>query len=291
MAKALAKALAKAGAKAKAKAKAVAKKGAKLGQAPALAETDWLKWVGFVRKHHSTAIALVIQMTGAFALRCVEALQLKAEDFNLEASPPYLDVPGRPGAGKSPGQVPIHPHWVKEIQALKKAGASAVMRPRGNQHVEWEQQDAWQWPADDTGYLFPSRRADRAGSALGYEAVWKAVDRLAPRFDAEHPGNEFARIRTHSGRATAITAMLGQGVTVPVGMKFARHAPQSVGTFLGYGRLTQRQVHDALAGVPALGQGSARPEPEPKRRRATPDTNNKEEPWARMVQNPFAGHE
>ena len=101
------------------------------------------------------------------------------------------------------------------------------------------------------------------------------VKRLAPLFDAENPGSEFARIRTHSGRATAITVMLGQGVSAPVGMKFARHAPQSVGTFLSYGRLSPKKVYDALAEFPLLGQASARPEPEPKRRRATPHTNSK----------------
>ena len=182
-------------------AKEVARKAAKLGQAPALTETDWLKWVGFVEKRHSTAVALIIQMTGAFALRCVGACQLKAEDFHLEASPPYVDLPGRAGAAKSPGQVPIHPHCAKEIEALKKAAASPTTQARGNQHKQWEEVDSWQWPVDDKGYLFPSRRADREGSAIGYETVWKVVKRLAPLFDAENPGSEFARIRTRSGRA------------------------------------------------------------------------------------------
>ena len=42
----------------------------KLGQAPAITDKDWFGWVAFVRKHHSNAVALIIQMTAAFALRC-----------------------------------------------------------------------------------------------------------------------------------------------------------------------------------------------------------------------------
>ena len=135
-------------------AKEVARKAAKLGLAPALTETNWLKWVGFVEKRHSTAVALIIQMTGAFALRCVEACQLKAEDFHLEASPPYVDVPGRAGAAKSPGQVPIHPHCAKEIEALK-ATASPTTRTRGNQHKQWDEVDSRQWPVDEMGLPVP----------------------------------------------------------------------------------------------------------------------------------------
>lgn len=219
-----------------------------LGPAPALSERDWSRWVAFARQHHSNMVALIIQMTGAFALRCGEACQLKTEDFHLDADPPFLDIPGRPGANKSPGKVVMHPHWVREVEALQKSGVATVPRKRENQFRKFTVKDEYTWP--EQGYLFLTPRPGRGDVPITYHAVWSAVTKLAPMFDQKYPGNAFARIRTHSGRATAITTMLGQGVSVPIGMKFARHRPGSVGTFLRYGRLTERHVHQTLLNLP-----------------------------------------
>ena len=77
---------------------------------------------------------------------------------------------------------------------------------------------------------------------MTYHAVWCAVRKLAVVYDTQFPGNDFHKIRTHSGRASAITTLMGQGVSLPMGMKFARHKPGSLAIHLRYGQLTCADV-------------------------------------------------
>ena len=56
---------------------------------------------------------------------------------------------------------------------------------------------------------------------------------------------ELAKIRPHSGRATLITELMGEGLTTAMSMKFARHGPGSVRVHLRYGLLTLRDVKEA----------------------------------------------
>ena len=218
-----------------------------IGPAPALTERDFYRWVNFLKERHSVMVAVIVQMTGAFALRCGEACQLSREDFLLEASPPQLKIVGREGAAKSPGAVPLHPRWVEEIRALEEREVQ-VVRKRRNQHGEFKVKDTYKIPSE--GFLFPSPRASMGGKPITYHSVWEAVNKLAPKFAEAFPGNSFEKLRTHSGRVTAITAMLGQGVSVPIGMKFARHKPGSVSTFLAYGQLTASHVYRQLLELP-----------------------------------------
>ena len=58
-------------------------------------------------------------------------------------------------------------------------------------------------------------------------------------------GTEIAKLRPHSGRATLITELMGEGLTTAITLKYARHAPSSYTVHLKYGRLTLQDVQQA----------------------------------------------
>ena len=100
------------------------------------------------------------------------------------------------------------------------------------------------------GYLFPSRRK-ATRPFLHYHAVYDHVRRQAPKFLAHLQktqwqwGTEIAKLRPHSGRATLITELMGEGLTTALSMKYARHAPSSYKVHLKYGRLALQDVRQA----------------------------------------------
>lgn len=60
---------------------------------------------------------------------------------------------------------------------------------------------------------------------------------------------DIAKLRPHSGRATLITELMGEGMTTAMSMKYARHAPGSIKVHLRYGRLTLKDVKEACDNV------------------------------------------
>jgi hypothetical protein len=54
--------------------------------------------------------------------------------------------------------------------------------------------------------------------------------------------DDVAKLRPHSGRATVITELMGEGLVTAMSMKYARHAPGSFKVHLGYSRLTLADV-------------------------------------------------
>ena len=103
---------------------------------------------------------IVVLFTGFFAMRVMEVVKLKAQQFHLDSSPPFLRVKKKKGAGKSPGDVPILPRNKAGLKELMRNGVS-VKRWRKNRFRSWKQEDAFSFP--EKGLLFPSRRADHAG--------------------------------------------------------------------------------------------------------------------------------
>ena len=87
------------------------------------------------------------------------------------------------------------------------------------------------------------------------------VRRQAPKFLAhlQKKGSEWsaevARLRPHSGRATLITELMGEGMTTAMSMKYARHAPNSAKVHLKYGRLTLADVKAACDGLRTSSDG------------------------------------
>jgi integrase len=202
---------------------------------------------------------MVIMFTGAFGLRCGEALALRREDIFLGGDTPKVTISGSAhGARKSPGDVYIRKQHLGLMRSLLKNGVSCE-RTRGHKYGKGVRrtityQEHWNIPKE--GYLFQSRtKASR--KHLHYQAVYNAVKREAPKF-AKHlaeigqpvaPG--VANLRPHSGRATLITELMGEGLVTALSMKYARHAPGSFKVHLRYGRLTLDDVKtacDALRG-------------------------------------------
>ena len=218
----------------------------KVGQAPALSARDWHRWIKFVLENHTTMMAILLEFTGLFALRCGEACALKTSDLLLRANPPQLRIRNTQGAGKSPGNVPITDEKVAYIERLRDEGAS-WKRTRCNRHKSWTVTDKYTLPTD--GPLFPSNKKKRKAKKepITYHAVWSAVNKLAKAFAKKYPGNDFEKIRSHTGRASAITTMMGQGVSLPMSMKFARHKPGSLRVHLTYGQLTCMDVYRAVS--------------------------------------------
>ena len=220
----------------------------KLGQAPALTTRDWQRWVRHVLEQHTTQMAVLIQFTALFALRCGEACALTASDLLMDSDPPQVRVRKQKGSGKSPGTIPITPEKVDYVRELSNQGLS-WKRKRSNRHGSWTVTDTYMLP--EQGPLFPSTKKKRRQKKqpITYHCVWSAVDKLSKSFSKKYPGNAFERIRSHSGRATAITTMMGQGVPLPISMKFARHKPGSLKVHLNYGQLTCMDVYRTIAGT------------------------------------------
>lgn len=207
-----------------------------------------------MKGNSSVRTSVVLAFTGNFGLRCSEALALKVEDVSLQAEVPRLTITGDTlGARKSPGDVYIRKRHMEWLRALFSEGES-VSRTRRHKHGKTTYEDSYKPPK--TGYLFPSRQNATHGH-LHYQAIYIQVKKFAPKFleSLKKEGNkwtaEIARLRPHSGRATLITELMGEGMSTSLSMKYARHAPGSVKVHLKYGRLTLSDVQQACDALEA----------------------------------------
>ena len=222
-----------------------------MGSAVALTEADWNAWTEYVRSKHSCRMYALITLTGTLALRAGEAAMLRREDIQLESTPPQVKIPKEKGRGKSPGSIPLLPEQVQILLSWIHQGIHCTRTKKINQHCEQEVQDSYYIPSK--GRLFESRhkygnkklRVDH----LGYHAIWAAVRSLAEGFIKERPhvASNWRQLRSHSGRSTKITMMLGEGVSLAISMAFARHSKNSIRTHLLYGKLTSSHIHKYLA--------------------------------------------
>lgn len=228
------------------------------GQAPALTIPQWKLWLQWLKDHAGPRVYLAIMFTGAFGLRCTEALALKREDICLNTSVPKLTITGHtPGAQKSPGDVYIRKQHLGQMRNLMKHGVECL-RTRGHKHGKGARKTITfkqRWQVPKAGYIFRSRSKASKGH-LHYQAVYTAVKREAPKF-AKHLASlgtpvppEAATLRPHSGRATLITELMGEGMVTSLSMKYARHAPGSFKVHLRYGRLTLDDVKTACDALP-----------------------------------------
>ena len=205
----------------------------KLGRALALSQADWDSWLQFIMDRGSCRLWVLLTLTGMFALRCGEACMACAEDFELDHDPPRLVVRSEPGRSKSPGDIPILPEQREIIETWMRDGVVADRSQTVNQHGGTRVfKDHFKWPK--IGRLFAGR--DVCGDKrtkkdhLGYHAVYVAVRDLYDKFTQEMPhlAVQWQRLRTHSGRATKITLLMGEGVSLSMSMRFARHAHDSI---------------------------------------------------------------
>ena len=109
------------------------------------------------------------------------------------------------------------------------------------------------------GYLFQARSKAKRGH-LHYNAVYYHIRRESPncweslKKEGKSWSADIAELRPHSGRATLITELMGEGMTTAMSMKYARHAPGSIKVHLRYGRLTLKDVKEACDNI---GSGSS----------------------------------
>ena len=213
----------------------------------------WRAWLKWILDKAGPKIFFVIFLTGAFGLRCGEALALKRKDLNLEATIPKLMITGESkGARKSPGDVYIRQQHVNIMKKWLRHGISSV-RTKKHKHGKGKRKMIsikQTYVIPKSGYMFPSRKK-AVRPFLHYHAVYDHVRRQAPKFLAhlqktqQQWGPEIAKLRPHSGRATLITELMGEGLTTALSMKYARHSPSSYKVHLKYGRLTLQDVKQA----------------------------------------------
>ena len=87
-------------------------------QAPALSQRQWKLWLEWLLNTAGPRIYFVIFLTGAFGLRCSEAIALKREDLIINGAIPKVRVTGdTAGARKSPGDVYIREQHLKKLKA------------------------------------------------------------------------------------------------------------------------------------------------------------------------------
>jgi len=222
-------------------------------QAPALSVRQWRLWLDWLLSTSDARIYFVIFLTGALGLRCSEALALKREDLIVDGPIPKVRVTGETtGARKSPGDVYIRKQHLK---ILKNHLAKGIVseRPIKLKHGKGKKKtilkkESFHVPKD--GFIFTSRKGSKAGH-LHYQAVYQHVVRQAPMFfnhlesTGEKVSPEIKRIRPHSGRATLITELMGEGMTSAMSMKYARHSAGSFKVHLRYGQLTLDDVKKA----------------------------------------------
>lgn len=225
----------------------------RVGQAPALRQQQWKLWLEWLKERAGPRAWLAIFLTGALGLRCSEALTLKRENIHLEGAIPKITIEGQvPGSQKSPGEVYVRKQHIEILRQVFSEGVH-VQRVRGHKHgkgqlkhIAYDQR----WTPPRTGCIFQGR----AGGAKGhmtYHAVYQQIKRQIAKFarflkSKKLPvGPEVAKLRPHSGRATLITELMGEGMCTAMSMKYARHAPDSFKVHLKYGRLTLDDVKAA----------------------------------------------
>lgn len=226
---------------------------ARRGQAPALRAQQWKLWLEWLKERAGPRVWLAVFLTGALGLRCSEALTLKRENIHLEGATPKITIEGQvPGSRKSPGEVYVRKQHVDTLRQALHAGV-CVQRVRGHKygkglqkHISYQQR----WVPPTRGYIFLGRLGGAKGH-LTYHAVYQQIKRNATRF-AKYlknrglpVGPEVEKLRPHSGRATLITELMGEGLCTAMSMKYARHAPDSYKVHLKYGRLTLDDVKAA----------------------------------------------
>lgn len=220
---------------------------------------QWQLWLDWLKETAGARVYVAVALTGWLGLRMGEALALKREDVQLNGAIPKISVTGEAaGARKSPGDVYVRKQHLGLVRGILARGVE-VQRTIKHKHGKGRcrtiaKKDVYKVPA--RGYLFPSR-AKAGRPHLHYAAIYKHVVREGPRF-AKHLADvgeavspEVARLRPHSGRATVITELMGEGLTTAMSMKYARHAPSSYKVHLRYGQLSLQDVKDSCDGLRA----------------------------------------
>ena len=162
---------------------------------------EWLNWL---LETAGPKIFFVVFLTGAFGLRCGEALALKREDLNLVAVIPKLVVTGESaGARKSSGEVYVRVQHVKVMKKWLREGIPNI-RKKKHKHGKGEGEYVLcrrpMWPlmrgtCSGLGGMPPGR------SCITMQCTIRFVGKLLNSWPTyrQHSGNGARRL-PHSGR-------------------------------------------------------------------------------------------
>ena len=226
---------------------------AKVKQAPALTVKQFALWLKWLLEHCGPRVYLAVFFTGAFGLRCSESRGLKREDICLGAAIPKIRITGdTAGARKSPGDVYVRKQHMSLMVSILKDGirTQRMLKHKHGKGAKGLIKKEEHFVLPTSGYIFKSR-SKASQQHLHYHAIYDHVRRQAPLFEkhlaaiGEPVSPEVARLRPHSGRATLITELMGEGLTTTMNMKYARHSPSSHKVHLRYGRLTLADVKES----------------------------------------------
>ena len=224
----------------------------KTKQAPALNQRMWQVWLEWLKTNAGPRMYFVIFITGAFGLRTGEVVKLRRDDIQLNAAIPRIVVRGEDlGGRKSPGDVYIRQKHFETLRMVLKDGITTEIT-KGHKHGKGVKRTITRkssWMPPRHGYIFLGR--EKCSRTLTYHAVWCSVKKYAKAFLVHCKqvqlcdDSKIAELTPHSGRATLITELMGQGLSTGMSMKYARHAPNSYRVHLKYSRLTLEDVKDA----------------------------------------------
>ena len=191
--------------------------------------------------------------------------------FHLTSHPgkSYRQVHGM-GLIRTPSDKQIIQQWMEQGISQKRSRTT-------NQHGKRvEYMDYYKLPTSGRLFLPREQYGGRTTNKdhLSYHAVWSAVNKLEKAYTKERgtgltASMSWERIRTHSGRATKITLMMGEGISLAVSMRYARHSSDSIHTHLRYGRLSCAHIYNYLLAERERVAATAAETPAVKRSRNT----------------------
>ena len=229
------------------------------GVASALPDSIWKLWLKWLKDFAGCRTFFAVFLTGAFGLRMGEALCLKREEINLDRAIPTVTISGEvPGGRKSPGDVYVRKQHFKTLKQYLEKGIQSV-RTRKHKHGKGlaktiDFNDNFYIPSK--GFIFTSRKNAKQPH-LHYQAMYAHIRRQCTPFMQAMTKQgtpwckEWSRLRGHSGRATLITQLMGEGMPIALSMKYARHAAGSYRIHLKYCRHTLADVKKACDTSPS----------------------------------------
>jgi integrase len=174
-------------------------------------------------------------------LRVTEILSLRIQDFDLDSGVVRVRPLKRQGATDKV----LSDAARLFIQKMQEEGVNIKRHRNTGLRGMQEVRDAWNWPEDPEGLLFPATRRDSRENRRTKDTVAKAIRKARATFRVPHiPEVLPHRIRSHSGRHRCINDMKQHNVEREVGKKFARITDD--GVYEKYGKLSAQQAGKKL---------------------------------------------
>ena len=213
----------------------------RLGKAHALPGALWERWLQHVLATGPTWLYVALLLTHMVCCRITEILKLKRRDIDFKRGTVFVGPLKRGPA--------ITKHVMKaamtKLRSLRDKGITKI-RPRNK--GMWgrvREMDRWQFPAEESDFLFPATRADSHSRHISKNTVCRAIGRIRKTFNPpSHLHVQSELIRSHSGRHRMVNDLKRCGIADGTAMHYARIVDRR--TYLGYGALDDTQTGKAL---------------------------------------------